>query len=386
MKRTIAVITGGRSDYGLLKPLLKAISLEKDLHLQIIATGMHLSPAFGLTVRDIEADGFRVDVKVKILDDADTGLGIARSMGRAVSGLAQAYAKLKPDMVLGLGDRFELLAAVSAALVNRIPFAHLSGGEISQGAIDDSMRHAITKMSHVHFVANKVYRQRVIQLGEQPRYVFNVGEVGLDQIHTMKFLTKAELEQDLKFKFSKHNLLVTYHPVTVAALGESLQHLKALLSAVDGLKDTTVIFTKANADAEGKGMNAMLQNFVSKRKGRMALFSSLGSRRYLSLAKHVDALVGNSSSGLVEAPSLHVAAINIGDRQKGRLQAANVINCTPNTPAITKAIKRALGADFQKRIKHVKNPYGDGKSSQRIVRVLKNLNLKPILIKEFYDI
>ncbi len=386
MKRTICVITGSRSEYGLLKPLLSAIAADRALTLRLLVTGTHLSKAFGSTVKQIEADGFKVSVRVPILDRDDSGLGVARAMGRGMAGFAKAFHQLKPDLVLGMGDRYELLAASAAALVNRIPMAHLSGGELSQGAIDDSFRHAVTKMSHLHFVSNAEHRRRVIQLGEDPARVYNTGEVGLDQLEGMQFLDRPALERDLGFAFQKYNILATFHPVTAAPQGQSLKQAKAMLEALDQLKDAHIILTKANADAEGRAINSLLEKFVSQRRERMSLFASLGSLRYLSLMKQVQLLAGNSSSALVEAPSFYLPAVNIGDRQKGRLKGRNVIDCKPDRAAIYRAIVKGLSPAFRKSLTRMQNPYGDGRAASRIVRVLKTVNLGNLMVKGFYDI
>jgi GDP/UDP-N,N'-diacetylbacillosamine 2-epimerase (hydrolysing) len=386
MKRKVCVVTGSRSEYGLMKPFISLLQKDKDIALQLIVTGTHLSAQFGMTYNEIRADGFKADEKVDIVASDDTGTGVARSMGLAMPGFARAYAKLRPDIVVGMGDRFEMFSAFAAAMVSRIPIAHLSGGEISEGAFDDILRHAMTKMSSLHFVSNQEARDRVIQLGEQPDKVFNVGEVGLDRIKNTTFLTRAQLEKDLRFFFKDRNILITFHPVTMTRQGESLRQLKVILESLETIDRTQFILTKANADPEGRSMNKLLAHFVAHNQKRAVLFSSLGSLRYLSLMNEVDLVLGNSSSSLVEAPSLHKAAINIGERQKGRSKANNVIDCPANKTAILAAIKKAYTPLFIRSLKNIRNPYGDGHSSQRIVTVLKKVRLDNLLMKKFYDL
>ena len=342
-----------------------------------------MSTEFGLTYREIEADGFRIDEKVEIFLGSDTSVGIAKSMGLALAGFAEVYERLKPDIIVGMGDRFELFSAVTAACVSRIPIAHLSGGEITEGAIDDAFRHAITKMSHLHFTSTEGYRRRVIQLGEDPQRVFNVGEIGLDNLKEVKFLPKKKLEDDLSIKFKKHNLLVTFHPVTLEK-GASQNQFQQLLEVLDDLNDTQIIFTKANADMEGRRINRMIDEFVSQRTQKATAVASLGHQRYVSLVKLADAVVGNSSSGIVEAPSLSTPTINIGDRQKGRIKARSVVDCLPTRDSIKKAFKKVYSKEFRQQLKNVQNPLGDGQSAERVKRILKEQDLKDILKKKFY--
>ncbi|MDE2223578.1 MAG: UDP-N-acetylglucosamine 2-epimerase (hydrolyzing) [Candidatus Omnitrophica bacterium] len=386
MRRKICVVTGSRAEYGLMKPLIGLLQNDKFIQLQIIATGAHVSSRLGMTSKEIRADGFKIDEKIDIDVNGDTGIEVAESMGLGLMRFAKSYKRLQPDIVIGMGDRFEIFSAFAAAFVNRIPLAHLSGGEITEGAFDDAFRHAMTKMSSLHFVSNEEYRHRVIQLGEQPSRVFKVGEVGLDRIKGMSLLTKEQLEEDLRFSFKTRNILVTFHPVTLLKQGESLKQLEALLGSLATFPNTQLIFTKANADPEGQSINGMLEKFVAQDRKNRVLFSSLGSLRYLSLMKEVDVIVGNSSSALVEAPSLQKAAVNVGDRQNGRLKASNVIDCHPVQKAITKAIARAYTPAFKRLLKEVHNPYGDGRSAQRIINVLKKVKLEGLLIKKFYDL
>ena len=319
--RKICVITGTRAEYGLLRWVMQGIKDDPELTLQIIATGMHLSPEFGLTYRDIEQDGFKIDSKVEMLTSSDTSVGIAKSMGLGLIGFADALHDLKPDLIVVLGDRFEIFSAVSAALVARIPVAHLHGGELTEGAFDDALRHSITKMSHLHFVAAEEYRQRVVQLGEQPDRVFLVGGLGIDNIKRLKLFDREALEASLDFKLGSKNLLITFHPVTLEAATASEQMAQLLLALAE-LEDTQLIFTMPNADTGGRVLIRMVEEFVAQHTNARA-YTSLGQLRYLSCISHVDGVVGNSSSGLAEVPSFRKGTINIGDRQRGRLQATS---------------------------------------------------------------
>lgn len=379
--RKICVVTGTRAEYGLLTPLMKEIEKDPDLTLQLIATGMHLSPEFGMTVKNIEKE-FHIDKKIEILLSSDTAAGIAKSMGLANISFAEAFSELEPDIILVLGDRFEILAVVSTALVMNIPVAHLSGGELTYGAIDDSIRHAVTKMSHLHFTATEEYRQRVIRMGEPPERVFNVGEAGLDNIRSLKLLSKDELQKSLGFTFGKKNVLVTYHPVTHEK--ESTNQFQNLLDALDEIEGLQIIFTKANADAGGRAINQMIDQYAKKRQN-CSVYTSLGQLRYLSALQYVDAVVGNSSSGIVEAPSFHIGTINIGNRQEGRTQAESVINVPAEKEAIIEAFKKLYSEEFQNRLPHIKNPYEQRNVSVKIKNILKKSDLTGITKKIFYD-
>jgi GDP/UDP-N,N'-diacetylbacillosamine 2-epimerase (hydrolysing) len=381
--RKICIITGTRADYGLLRWLMQSIKDDPDLKLQIIATGMHLSPEFGLTYQEIEQDGFQIDRKVEILTSSDTSVGIAKSIGLGNIGFADALNELRPDVIVVLGDRFEIFSAVSAALVARIPVAHIHGGEITEGAFDESFRHAITKMSHLHFVAANDYRQRVIQLGERPESVFLVGGLGVDAINQLQLLDKTALEDSLSLKFSKKNLLITFHPVTLENATAEKQ-MGELLDALRELKDTKLIFTLPNADTGGRVLAQMVQNFVAKNLNSCA-YVSLGQLRYLSCIPQVDGVIGNSSSGLTEVPSFKKGAINIGDRQKGRLKAKSVIDCDPVRESITKALAQLYSDEFQGCLRQTINPYGVGGASLNIVNILKRHPLTNIIKKTFYD-
>ena len=382
MTRKICVITGTRADYGLLRWIMQGIKAQPELTLQVIATGMHLSPEFGLTYREIEQDGFQIDRKVEMLTSSDTAVGIAKSMGLGLIGFADALNEMKPDIIIVLGDRFEIFSAVAAALVARIPIAHVHGGEVTEGVIDEAIRHSITKMSHLHFVATDEYRKRVIQLGESPERVFMVGGLGIDNIKHLKLLDRAELEASLDFKLGKKNLLITFHPVTLETATATDQMIE-LLEALAMLKETKLIFTMPNADTDGRGLIKLVERFVAQHPDARA-YTSLGQVRYLSCIAHVDGVVGNSSSGLLEVPSFKKGTINIGDRQRGRLQATSVINCEPNRLSIAAALKRLYDADFQMGLKQTINPYGEGGASQKIVATVESTALEGILKKHFY--
>lgn len=385
MNRTICVVTGSRAEYGLLSNLMKAIKGDPRLRLRVIATGMHLSPEFGLTWKAIEEDGFRIDRKVEMLLSSDTAVGIGKSMGLAQIGFSDAFEELSPDLIVLLGDRFETLAAASSALIARIPVAHLHGGELTEGAYDDSIRHAVTKLSHLHFTSTETYRERVIQLGEEPDRVFNVGALGLDSIATLATLGKAELGRELGVVWRKRNILVTFHPATLDS-GSPETQLKELLEALDGLPDTLLLFTKANADSDGRVINRMLEEYSAGNPGRAKVFPSLGQLRYISALRHVDAVVGNSSSGIIEAPSIPVATVNIGDRQKGRLRAASVVDCAPERQSILGALAETESPSFRAALRSMANPYGDGRSASRIHEILAGFDLESLSRKRFYDL
>jgi len=383
-KRKICVITGSRAEYGLLFWLMKQIEEEPQLTLQTIATGMHLSPEFGLTYQEIEKD-FRIDKKIEILLSSDTPIGVSKSMGLALISFAEAYDELKPDIIVILGDRFEIFCAVSTAMIARIPIAHLHGGETTEGAFDEAMRHSITKMSHLHFTATEEYRKRVIQLGEYPERVFNFGGIGIDNIKCLQLLSFDKLEKSIDFKFAKRNLMVTFHPVTLEKI-PSQEQFQNLLSALDKFDDIHLIFTKANADMDGRILNRMIDEYVAENKQKSIAFTSLGQLRYLSIMQFIDGVIGNSSSGLTEAPTFKIAAINIGDRQKGRIKAKSVIDCEPTFHSIVSAITTLYSQNFQKKLAKIVNPYGNGGASVKIKNVLAKINLNGILKKSFYDI
>ena len=377
--RKICVVTGSRADYGLLYWVMKGIQEEPSLALQVAVTGAHLAADFGLTVRTIEADGFRVDARVESLLPGDSAVQVTKSLARGVSGFADAFDQLRPDIALMLGDRFEILAAAQAALIARIPVAHVAGGDVTEGAFDDAIRHSITKMAQLHFVTNPLSARRVRQLGEDPGHIYEVGSPGLDTALRTTLLGRHELESRLGTSFGKHALLVTFHPATLEAAG-SLAQLDELLGALDRLgNEFSVFFTKANADPEGRTLNRRVEAYVAERR-HCRLFDSLGQQLYLSLMNEVDALVGNSSSGLYEAPTFGKPAVNIGDRQKGRLRAASVIDSAPRADAIERAVREALRMDCR----GVKNPYGDGASAPRIVAALKAVRDPASLVQKVF--
>jgi len=382
--RKICIITGTRAEYGLLRWVMQSIKDDNELTLQIIATGMHLSPEFGLTYKAIEQDGFKIDRRVEMLTSSDTSVGIAKSMGLGMIGFADALHELQPDLIVVLGDRFEIFAAVSAALVARIPVAHLHGGETTEGVFDEALRHSITKMSQLHFVATEAYRQRVIQLGEQPERLFLVGGLGIDNIKRMQLLTRPDLEASLDFKLGSKNLLITFHPVTLE-IATAKKQMEELLAALATLKDTQLIFTLPNADTDGRALIKMVRNFVAEHTNARA-YTSLGQLRYLSCIAQVDGVVGNSSSGLTEVPSFKKGTINIGARQRGRLQANSVINCEPTRNSIVTALVQLYSQDFQLRLQKVINPYGEGGASAKVVSTLKSYPLDGIVKKTFYDL
>lgn len=384
MTRKICVISGTRAEYGLLRWVMQGIKDDPELTLQVIATGMHLSPEFGLTYREIEKDGFQIDRKVEMLTSSDTPVGIAKSMGLGLIGFADALSEVNPDLIVVLGDRFEIFAAVAAALVARIPVAHLHGGETTEGAFDEALRHSITKMSHLHFVAAEEYRQRVIQLGEQPERVFLVGGLGIDNIKRLKLLDRAELEASIDFQLGAKNLLITFHPVTLER-STATDQMAELLAALAELKDTQLIFTMPNADTDGRTLIKLVQQFVAQHPNARA-YTSLGQLRYLSCVAQVDGVVGNSSSGLAEVPSFMKGTINIGDRQRGRLQATSVINCEPMRQSIDVALKELYTADFQASLSQVQNPYGDGGASEQVVKQIKLCAIDGLAKKSFYDL
>jgi GDP/UDP-N,N'-diacetylbacillosamine 2-epimerase (hydrolysing) len=363
---------------------MQDIKDDPTLTLQVVVTGMHLSPTFGSTYKDIEEEGFVIDSKVEMLTPLDTPLGIAESMANGLIGCARAFEQLRPDLIVVLGDRFEMFAAAASALVAKIPVAHIHGGETTLGAFDESIRHSITKMSHLHFVAADEYRDRVIQLGEDPSKVFLVGGLGVDSIKRVQLLSKEQLEDSLGIKFQSKSLLVTFHPATLEDETPDKQ-VKEMMAALSELKDTTFIFTMPNADTGGQAMIKIIQEFVDKHRHAHA-FYALGQQRYLSCIAQVDGVVGNSSSGLTEVPSLKKGTINIGSRQRGRLQASSVINCEPKDSQISDALKKLYSDQFKKTLETTTNPYGEGGAAAKVVNVLKNANLNGIKQKAFYDL
>ncbi|OGS03950.1 MAG: UDP-N-acetyl-D-glucosamine 2-epimerase, UDP-hydrolysing [Elusimicrobia bacterium RIFOXYA2_FULL_47_53] len=382
--KKICFVTGSRAEYGLLKPLMSLFKNDKSFKLQVIVTGMHLSGLYGSTYKVVEQD-FHVDRKVYMPLEDDSASGITKAMGKALEGFADALKSLKPDLMVVLGDRYEILAAAQAALIYGVPLAHLHGGELTFGAVDDAIRHAITKMSYLHFTSTEVYRRRVIQMGENPQRVFNVGAVGIDNIRDMKLLSKHELEKELNFKFGNKNIVITFHPVT-AELNTEKKTFSALLKAISELKDTRIIFTYPNSDPNNRIIIKQIDDFVKNSAGKAGAFKSLGQLRYLSALKYADAVAGNSSSGIIEAPSFGIPTLNIGSRQAGRERAKSVIDCANDFSSIKKALQKALSSKFKESCKKYGNPYeAKGSASRKIYSLIKtNINsLKTSKI--FYD-
>ncbi len=380
----ICVVTGSRADYGLLKNVMYTICDDESLELQIISTGMHQSPSYGLTFREIEKDGFTIDKKVEMLVSSDTATGITNSIGLGVIGMGEALGSLRPNLVLLLGDRFEILAASVAAMIARIPIVHLHGGETTIGAFDESIRHAITKMASLHFVAAEDYRRRVLQLGEDPDRVFNVGGLGIDSLNRLELYPKSKVEELLGIEFLQKALLVTFHPVTLDVVDIGKQ-VDELLSALDCIADTTLIFTFPNADTGSSGIVDPIKKFVARRNNSY-IYQSLGQKLYFSCVSCCDGVIGNSSSGLLEVPSLKKGTVNIGDRQEGRLKASSVIDCEPEKSEILAAINRLYSSEFQAELENVQNPYGAGGAVNKIVETIKELGAEISVKKTFFDI
>lgn len=385
MKKIISVLTATRAEYGLLKPLISKLNTVKEFDVRIVATGAHLSPEFGLTYQEIEKDGFTIDEKIEILLSSDTPSSISKSMGLAIIGFADYFEKLNPDLLIVLGDRYETLAVAISAMNQRIPIAHLYGGDTTEGAIDEAIRHAITKLSYLHFTSTDEYRNRVIQLGEHPERVYNVGAIGIENILNEKLLLKEELENELGISLSKPYAVVTFHPVTLEE-NSSEKQIQSLLEVCKEYKNLNFVFTKANADAEGRIINQYIDKYARENENIVA-FTSLGMKRYLSTIKYCSVVIGNSSSGLVEAPSFGIPTVNIGDRQKGRIQASSIVNCEPTKESIRQAINLALSEEFIQKAKKTINPYGNGNTSEKIVEVIKEYMLvkKIDIKKKFYD-
>lgn len=380
--RKICVITGSRAEYGLLSGLMRAIKEDESLELQVIVTNMHLSPEFGLTYKEIERDGFFINKKVEMLLSSDTANATTKSVGLATIGFADAYEDLKPDMIVVLGDRFEILAAVTAALFYKIPVAHLHGGEITEGAYDDCIRHAITKMSHLHFTSTEEYRQRVIQLGEDPKRVFNVGAPGIENIKKVPLMGKKELESTLDgFTFNDKTILITYHPVTLEN-STAEEQIHSLLSALDEYPDIKIIFTLPNSDTDGRVIIRLINEYVSKHQEKAIAYPSLGLKRYLSALQFVKAVVGNSSSGIIEVPSFGIPTLNIGDRQKGRIAADSVINCGTSKKDILEGLDKVLNSEHAE----IHNPYEGKNTTADILHILKTYPLEGLIQKTFYNL
>jgi len=382
--RKICVITGTRAEFGLLRPLIELIANDNELQLQLIATGMHLSPEFGYTLNEITEAGFMVDKKVECLLSSDSSVGVSKTIALAVSGFADALDELAPDLVVVLGDRTEILGVVIAAGMANIPIAHLYGGETTEGAYDEAIRHSITKFSHLHFTSTEVYRKRVIQLGEQPDMVFNVGAIGLDAIKKLKLLDKEDFEQSISFNLKERNVLITYHPVTLDKEAP-IETFENILQALDELTDTGLIFTHANSDKNGRIINKMITEYVETHKDKAVAFKSLGQLRYLSALQFVDFVIGNSSSGMTEVPAFYIPTINIGERQKGRINCASIINSDNSLEGIKKNITFALDKTFREKIQQQELLYGNGTAAEKILQIIKEHNHISIK-KSFYNI
>ena len=383
-QKKVCVVTGTRAEYGLLKRLIRELKNNNKLELQLVVTGMHLSPEFGNTVIDIVEDGHKFDKMIEVLLSSDSPVGISKSIGLGVIGFADALEELKPDILVLLGDRYEILAAATAAMVARIPIAHIHGGETTEGLIDEAIRHSITKMSHIHFVSTQKYRDRVIQLGEDPSNVYCVGGLGVDAIVNIDLMDYNETEKSINFKLQDKNILVTFHPVTLEQ-SSSRKQIDEVLKSLKYLKNTGIIFTMPNADTDGRVVIERINDFCQNNRFAKA-YQSLGQLRYLSCLQYVDLVVGNSSSGLLEVPSFRKATVNIGDRQRGRIKATSVIDCSPEEKDITESIKKAYSKEFQEVVRQTVNPYGTGGASKRIVEILTTLSLNELLKKKFFDL
>ena len=385
MRKKICVVTGSRAEYGILSWLIRELADDPQVELQLVVTGMHLMPEFGSTWRAIEADGHAIARKVEVMLASDSAVGMAKSVGLGVLGFADAFDQLQPDVVVVLGDRFEMLAVAQAAFVSGFPVAHISGGEVTEGAIDDAIRHAITKLSLYHFVAADAYRRRVIQLGEEPSRVFDVGDPGLDNIARLQLLDRAACAASIGLDPARPFFLVTYHPVTLgeASLEDGMQ---ALFDALDAFESHQVVITKPNADAGGRRLSAMVDTYAAARPGRVVASTSLGQLRYLSAMRHCDAVVGNSSSGIVEAPAMPRPTVNVGPRQDGRLKASSIIDCPADTDSIRAALAQALSEPFQRALPATRSLYGQCDASTRIRQVLKQVPLGRHLPKRFHDL
>lgn len=385
--RKICVITGTRAEFGLLSGLMRLIQQSEQTTLQVVATNMHLSERYGNTYREIEEAGFSIDYKVPMLDEsgADDSTATLKAMSRALVGFAEAYDTLQPDIIVVLGDRYEILAAVEAALIKQIPVAHLHGGELTFGAYDDAIRHSITKMSHLHFTSTEEYRKRVIQLGEQPERVFHVGALGVENIKRVPLMRKEDVERDLQFEVGDNTLLITYHPVTLSD-SNPLDDIQALFYALDEHPELRVIFTMPNSDNGGQVIAEAIEQYALQNADQVRAYKSLGMRRYLSVMKYCAAVVGNSSSGIVEAPSFHIPTLNIGSRQDGRLAAKSVYNCETSKEAISAGLTQVLSPEFRAQATKATNPYEKEGTAQAIFDVISTYPLENIIQKKFYDL
>ena len=383
--RKICFVTGTRAEYGLLSRLMRLVEDEDSTQLPIVAKNMHLLPEYGETYREIESDGFSVDVKVPMRRLSDDALGIITSMSEEILGMGRAYEELKPDMVILLGDRYEILVAAEVALLSRIPVVHIHGGEITEGAFDDAIRHAVTKMSALHFTSTEEYRMRVIQMGEHPDRVFNVGSLGVENIKSVKLMDKDELERSLDFRISDKTILVTYHPETLGDISVK-DSIESLLSALESIQDLNIIFTMPNSDTGRDDIAESIKNYVEKHPGRARAFKSLGLIRYLSALHYVKAVVGNSSSGIIEVPSMGIPTLNIGDRQKGRIHGASVYDCGSDTASIVEGLRIVLSDKFRQVAETSANPYEKENTAENIFKVISSYPLDKLRHKSFYDI
>ena len=384
-KKKIIVFTGSRADYGILKPLLELLKADKLIHLSVIASGSHFSQEHGLTYKFIEKDGFCIDEKIDMLLNSDNPVGICKSIGLGVIGYCDMLDRIKPDAIVLLGDRYEAFSMAIAAHVMRIHIIHIHGGECTIGAIDDAFRHSITKMSTLHFASTDTYRKRIVQLGENPVNVFNVGSLSVENIKKMNFFSKRELKKLIGVTFEKDTVLITYHPVTLDN-NKAKEQIINLINSIDKFKTVQTIFTMANVDAEGKKINEIIKNYCFSNIGKAFCFETLGQKLYLSVMKNSKLILGNSSSGIIEAPSFKVPTVNIGDRQQGRVHASSVINCDTSEESITKSIKYALGKDFLEKIKKIRNPYFKANTALNILKIIKNYKFTHDLKKEFYTL
>ncbi len=385
MPRRICVLTGNRAEYGLLRWTMQEIADDPALELQVAVTGAHLEPKFGMTVRQIEEDGFAVDARIPMNLEESSSVGIARSMAAGLAGIAEALDRLRPDILVLLGDRFEIHAAATAAMIARVPIAHIHGGEATEGLIDEAIRHAVTKMAHLHFVAAEAYRRRVVQLGESPAHVFVVGATGLDALERLQLVDRSAVESAIGFELGDGFLMVTHHPVTLRP-GEAVKAVTALLEALDAFPERRILITGTNADPEGAEIRRLIAAYAEARPSRVRIRESLGQLLYLSAVKASAAVVGNSSSGIIEAPALGVPTVNVGDRQRGRLRADSVIDCGETRGEIVTAIGTAISSEFRGRIHVAENPYGGAGAARKIHRVLRDHPIDGILIKRFHDL
>lgn len=382
--KKICVITGSRAEFGLLKNLINRLNKSKKIELKLIVTGSHLSKKYGLTLDEIKKEKIKIEKKINLNLKKDNSEGLSSSISLGLNKFVNLFKKLCPDSILIVGDRFEIFTVAVAATICRIPICHIHGGELTEAALDDVFRHSITKMSHVHFAATQIYKRRIIQLGEHPRRVFNVGGLGVDSIKTYNFLTKSEIEKRLNFKFLEKNILVTFHPETLNK-EDTKKNFIILLNALKKLKNTNIIFTMPNHDIDSSIIHTLILNFVKKKKDAY-FFKSLGQKVYYSFCKYIDCMVGNSSSGLLEMPSFKKYSVNLGDRQKGRIKASSVINCKFISNEIFRKINYALNKKNQSKIQRIKNPYGNGGASKKIASILERIKFKKIINKKFYDI